>query len=136
MAILLGSYFPGVFFFISDVGKHPLHQLISDGINDQHFILPFGYFALEIDLHLWTVAYSAYRTHVERAFKLLVCHRMHLCFPPDTGSRAVFKRSYAAETSQLFGIVEAGKTIYIDQEPSGCHKTDRAYRGDILKGGG
>lgn len=44
--------------------------------------------------------------------------------------------SDAAETGQLFGIVEAGKPMGIDQDPSGRHKSDRAYRDDILKGGG
>ena len=92
-------------------GAYPMHKLVPNVVNDEHFIFSFFNFSEKICSDIGIMIDSRQGTHMQVFFKRSVSHRMYSGFSMDTRPRGIFKRHYTAVASQLFRVVIARKEV-------------------------
>ena len=86
-----------------------MDQLVSDSVDDRHFVLSFCCFPLKKTVHDIAFPYRYQCGQVKHFFDVLVGQMRYPGFAFDARSRAVFKRRHAGKTGKGARVGQARK---------------------------
>ena len=92
-------------------GTDPKYKLVSDIVEDKHFVLSLPGLSFIIGLQFRIVPDRGKCAHVQLFFHRLICHMVHPGTFLDTGTGGVLEGHHATVAGKLFGIFVLGEKL-------------------------